>query len=209
MRIRPPLRTVGPEYVFVPVPKVAKPRPSLVNPPVPVTVAVMLSDPAAEDCEVWMTMPVTESLNTNGTENVLFPVPLPVVVIFTPAPPLFRMSLEPAVPVVKELAKLPAMSLLIEPTVKPAVPESVVTVRAAVALSKITAAPMAFGTVAGVQFAAVAQLPPAPRFQVCAGVEGEQQKTRAAALAASHLVRPDAEVASGKDRGAKTVRDEA
>ena len=100
------------------------------------------------------------------------PAPAPVVVIVTPTPPLFSFRFEPAAPVVNEFVKAPAISSAMDPTVKPAAPASLVTVRFAVGLLKIAVAPRALGTVAGVQFAAVAQLPPPPGTHVCTRMEG-------------------------------------
>ena len=98
---------VGPLYVLVLVPNVAVPRPSLVNPPAPIRVPVMFSEPAAEVAAVLLTNAVTLLFILNEAVNVLFPVPEPVVVIVAALPLLSNVKAgAAAVPVVMELVKV-------------------------------------------------------------------------------------------------------
>ena len=112
---------------------------------------------------------------------VLFPDPPPAVERVTPAPALSRMSLDPARPVVSELPKLAPMSNEILPTVIPAAPPSLVTVRAAVGLVKMAVAPTAFGTMPVSQFGPEFQLPPAPGSQISARADHAAPHNMAAA----------------------------
>src|SRR4029079_19108974 len=112
--------------------------------------------------------------------NANFPVPVPLVLIEAPAPPLFKISFEPLVPVeIVVVCDWPAALLnVIGPTATPAEPESTVTLRlAADDESNSAVAPIALGTLVGFQFAPVAQLPPPLTFQTCAAAGPAPQTT--------------------------------
>src|SRR5207244_876166 len=96
------------------------------------------------------------SFSTRGTVIVVFAnvPPLPLNVNVAPLPPLFTIKFDPAVPVDSVVAFPEATLIVIDPMVNPEAPESVVTVRAAGASLKITDAPLALGTPAGLQLAA-------------------------------------------------------
>src|ERR1041385_937879 len=116
--MRPPFITVGPVYVLAPVPNVAKPSPSFVNPPVPEIVPVRLSAPAADDAVVLFTVTVKESVNVIGAEMVLFPVPLAdgTLIVAGPNPASSKTS-DPLTPVETLVVNvLKSLLKMIEPT---------------------------------------------------------------------------------------------
>jgi len=145
----------------------------LVNPPVPVMVAVKLSAPVADDVLTLSTWATTSLPNTVATEMVLLPVPGPAGMLIVAGPEAAAKVRGPPVPVATVWVKAFATSLLnvIEATVWG---PSSVTDRLPVWAGLLAVAPLLntalnvlpFGTVAGFQLAAVFQLPPAGRFQV-------------------------------------------
>jgi len=119
-----------------------------------------------------LTVATRESVKVIAAEMVKFPVPVAAGTLMVAGPLSVSSKVsDPLVPVVNEVVKALAASLLkvMEPTFWAA---SSVTVRFAVCagleLLKTAAAPVALGMVAGFQLAAVFQLPPVARFQVCA-----------------------------------------
>src|SRR2546426_421057 len=158
--------------------------PFLVKPPAPLIAAVRLSAPAVEDAVVLSTAATRVSFSVIGAEMVKFPVPSAAGTLIIAGPaPIASKSTPPVVPVMMEVVNALVWSLLrtADPTVCTA---SAVTVRLAVwaglltlaALLKVALAPTALGMLAGFQFAAEFQLPPAARFQVPACAAGAAPK---------------------------------
>jgi len=125
-------------------------------------VAVRLREPAAELAVVWYTVATTLSAKVMGAEIVLFAVPVFVVVI-NAGPPLVssKTSVPPGLPAAMAIFAVLVTLNRSEPTVGE-IPDRVADVFPG-ALLKTTAAPAAFGTEGGVQFAVLFQsrVPPA------------------------------------------------
>src|SRR2546423_4253623 len=99
---------------------VARAGPSLVEPTGPAIVAVRFSAPAGGVAVVLSTWATRLSVSVMGAEMVLLPVPTAAGTLMVAGPaPASSKVMEPEVPVVMELVKALAASLLntIEPTV--------------------------------------------------------------------------------------------